>query len=489
MKQKQISILFGVVVFTMSLVAFNVLPANRAEAARSIIFPVIGPASFTNDYNAPRPAPWHVHRAIDIMAKKGQKLVSAVDGTITRVNYPQPGWGWSITIRDNDGYRYTYIHMNDDNPGTNDGRGGPMKAYAVDMQEGNKIVKGQSMGWVGDSGHSGGISHLHFEMHDPSGNVLNPYTTLQGATRIAGPRPQPQMPNEILPYGTRYGGGISIAMGNFDGDANMEYVTAPGPGADPFIKVYDDDDTLLYNFYAYKIQFKGGVDVGTGDVDNDGIDEIVTGPLGSGGPHVKIFAPNGTQIASLFAYKPDMTLGLKVAAGDTDGDGEAEIITGVGPGGTPHVKVMEIDGTRVSSFLAYAPEFAAGLDVASADVSGSSEAEIITGAGPGAGSHVRIFNQAGAEQASLGAYPGSQAGVRVSAGNVDSSTAKAEILTVQASKGIPYIKMWAGDGNVISGMKFMEEWWQGYHDVGAGFETSKAATGFNRRASIRQGLE
>src|SRR5690349_12308451 len=97
---------------------------NEVSAARSIIFPVIGSSSYSNDFYAPRGD--IRHNAIDILAGKGQKLVAAVDGTIVDVQYPQPNWGYSVTIRDTDGYRYTYIHMNDDNPGTNDGKGGGM---------------------------------------------------------------------------------------------------------------------------------------------------------------------------------------------------------------------------------------------------------------------------------------------------------------------------------------------------------------------------
>ena len=70
------------------------------------------------------------------------------------------------------------------------------------------------------------------------------------------------------------------------------------------------------------------------------------------------------------------------------GDGVAEIITGAGPGGGPHVRVFELNGgglTELASFFAYDPAFPGGVFVAGGDVDGDGIAEVITGAGRVAG--------------------------------------------------------------------------------------------------------
>ena len=111
------------------------------------------------------------------------------------------------------------------------------------------------------------------------------------------------------------------------------------------------------------------------DVTGDGIAELITGAGPSGGPHVRVFAVDGanlTELTGFYAYDPTYFLGgVHVAAADVTGDGIAEIITGAGPSGGPHVKVIAFDGTNLTvlaSFYAYSPIFTGGVHVASADL-------------------------------------------------------------------------------------------------------------------------
>ena len=78
---------------------------------------------------------------------------------------------------------------------------------------------------------------------------------------------------------------------------------------------------------------------------------------------MRVFNAGGTPtvVASFFAYDPAFRA-ASVAAADLNGDGEAEIITGAGPGGGPHVRVFSLasgPSTEVASFFAYDPAFAA----------------------------------------------------------------------------------------------------------------------------------
>src|SRR5262249_59808467 len=112
-------------------------------------------------------------------------------------------------------------------------------------------------------------------------------------------------------------------------------------------------------------------------------------------------------MCSFLAYARRCGGGVWVAAGDVNGDGKADIIAGAGPGGGPHVKVFDgATGAEKLSFFAYSPQFAGGARVAAGDVTGDGKVDIITGAGPGGGPHVRVFNgQTAPEGASFFAYP------------------------------------------------------------------------------------
>jgi hypothetical protein len=150
------------------------------------------------------------------------------------------------------------------------------------------------------------------------------------------------------------------------------------------------------NFFAFSPAFTGGVFVAAGDVNGDGIPDIIVGAGPGGGPHVKVFSgANGSLLISFFAYSPAFHGGVSVAAGDMDGDGKADIITGAGPGGGPHIKVFSgANGSLLASFFAYYPSFSGGVTVAAGDLNGDGSADLVTGAGLGGGPHVKVFDGA-----------------------------------------------------------------------------------------------
>jgi hypothetical protein len=147
----------------------------------------------------------------------------------------------------------------------------------------------------------------------------------------------------------------------------------------------------LYNFFAYNPGFLGGVRVAAADINGDGFADIITGAGPGGGPHVEVFS--GTDLAvlrSFFAYTPGFTGGVYVAAGDINGDGRADIITGAGTGGGPQVVVYSgVDNSVLQSFMAYAPAFPGGVRVGFVDVTGAGLGDILTAAGPSGGPHVQ----------------------------------------------------------------------------------------------------
>ena len=146
--------------------------------------------------------------------------------------------------------------------------------------------------------------------------------------------------------------GVSyVAAGDVDADGFNDIVVSAGPGGGPNVKVYSGNPAdivnglpgLIFSFYAYTSSFTGGASVTVGDINGDGFADVITGAGPTGGPHVKVFSGADLAnrsinlLASFYAGSSSNTSGVFVAAGDLVGDGYVEIITSFGLGSQPTV--------------------------------------------------------------------------------------------------------------------------------------------------------
>jgi streptogramin lyase len=250
-------------------------------------------------------------------------------------------------------------------------------------------------------------------------------------------------------YPPSFTGGVRVALGDVNGDGTPDIIVGAGPGLGvPHVQVFSGTDLgLLRSFFAYDPFFTGGVFVAAADLDGDGLAEIITGADAGGGPHVKVFdGATGAEKFAFFAYDPAFTGGVRVAVGDVNHDGIPDIITGAGPGGGAHVKAFSgSDLSLLKSFLAYDPAFTGGVFVAAGDVNGDGFADIVTGAGGGGGPHVKVFDGAtGGELFSFFAYdPAFTGGVRVAVGDVNGD-GFADIVTAPGPGGGPHVEVFNG---------------------------------------------
>lgn len=143
------------------------VPANLAApvGARYLqTFPVVGSYTYSNDFGASR----HQgrHEGNDIIAKQGTPVVAVATGTIKRMTRTEMGLGGIyIWLRDTRGNEYYYAHLSAILPG---------------LQDGSRVVVGQVIGAVGQTGDARGtVDHLHFEVHPGGGGAVNPYTDLR----------------------------------------------------------------------------------------------------------------------------------------------------------------------------------------------------------------------------------------------------------------------------------------------------------------------
>jgi phosphodiesterase/alkaline phosphatase D-like protein len=258
-----------------------------------------------------------------------------------------------------------------------------------------------------------------------------------------------------------FNGSVSVAYGDLNNDGVKDIVAGAGPGGGPHVKVFDGlSGKEIVSFFAYDASFRGGVNVAVGDLNGDGRLELITGAGAGGGPHVKAFALNFSagrattqEVASFFAYAPSFRGGVSVAAGDVNGDGASDIITGAGPGGGPHVKAFGFGapapalGARqeLASFYAYDANFRGGVSVASGNINGLGPDEIITGAGAGGGPHVKAFSRSTegtlSTVSSFFAYdPSFRGGVEVGSMMSPSDLAVSRVLTGAGPGGGPHVR-------------------------------------------------
>ena len=212
------------------------------------------------------------------------------------------------------------------------------------------------------------------------------------------------------------------------GNGHIGYAIGSGPNNSPQVKVYDTAGVLIASFDAFP-GFTGGVNVTIGVLRPGGGNtqpDIVVGAGEGAGPAVKVY--DGAAIAtgdqatidtalshplrSFFAYGALFRGGSNVAIGNVNGAAdpadptgqtpEMDIITGAGPGGGPHVKVFDFNsGTLLYSYMAFDIDFEGGVSVGAGNVGGDNgnlpgpplaSDEIITGAGPGGGPQVKAWS-------------------------------------------------------------------------------------------------
>ena len=138
-----------------------------------------------------------------------------------------------------------------------------------------------------------------------------------------------------------------VGTGDVNGDGRADIITGTGIGGGPRVQVFNGVTlATIYNFFAYESSFRGGVYAAVGDLNKDSVAEIVTGVGNGGGPVVKIFnaaslaanTPTPTPTKSFFAYDPSFRGGVRVDVADTNADGKLDILTGPGPGNRSDVK-------------------------------------------------------------------------------------------------------------------------------------------------------
>ncbi|NBS89552.1 hypothetical protein EBS67_06060 [bacterium] len=221
--------------------------------------------------------------------------------------------------------------------------------------------------------------------------------------------------SSFFAYASTFTGGVRIAMGDINGDGFSDLVTATGIGGGPHIKVWDlrtGTPMQVASFFAFESNFTGGLYIACGNLNGDvnpntGLvyDDIIVGAGPGGGPRITAFAGaqafainQSTVLVNFFAYAPQFTGGVTVAAADRTGDSIDEIVTGAGFGGGPNVTVFQLQQTApgqfnqviIQNFFAFDTLFTGGIYVAGGRFTNSTYDDIFVGTGPGTKATVAV---------------------------------------------------------------------------------------------------
>ena len=241
-----------------------------------------------------------------------------------------------------------------------------------------------------------------------------------------------------------------MAVGDVNGDGIYDILVGQASGSSE-VKVIDGTklgqvdpvtgeilpSALLADFLAFDPSFQGGVFVAAGDINSDGLDDVIAG-MGPGAPPIikvvdatklnqvgaNFEISDSALVSSFLAFEASFAGGVRVAAGDIAGDGRIAIVAARGPGSTPQVKVFaDMGQVEAASFLAYESTFTGGVYVGTGNLKGFAFDDIVTGKGAGSVPLVKVFtNQSSMDMGGLNltqldsffAYdPSFQGGVRV----------------------------------------------------------------------------
>ena len=175
---------FLTLTLTALVVVGTVVPALPALAAKNPPFVVdfpqdAQPTVFSSTFGASRSS-GRRHQGNDLMAPKLTHVYAAAAGIVTVID-THGSAGRYVEIEHQAGWSTRYLHLNNDDPGTDNGRADWSLTLVPGLVVGSHVGAGQHIGYVGDSGNAEWTgSHTHFELAYEGGEV-DPYPILKDA--------------------------------------------------------------------------------------------------------------------------------------------------------------------------------------------------------------------------------------------------------------------------------------------------------------------
>ncbi|TAL49897.1 hypothetical protein EPN81_04275 [Patescibacteria group bacterium] len=254
---------------------------------------------------------------------------------------------------------------------------------------------------------------------------------------------------EFQAYDPAFHGGVRLAVGDVDGDGEEEIVTGAGPGGGPQVRIFDLAGNVEGQFFAFDEGDRHGIFVTVGDVNADGVDEILVTSDTGGTGQVRIFNRYGHLKGAFFPHGRT-TSPVQLALGDVDDDPEFEIISTLVSDGEGMVFVHDGIGRYEESFVAFDGEVS-GLHLISVDMNADGKEEIVVAPAAGYIPSVGVYNQSGSLLQTFFAFPHEyRGGVEITAGDIDSN-GSIELYVSPSAGGGPQIRIFNNQPELIGG--------------------------------------
>ncbi|MGD2100883.1 MAG: M23 family metallopeptidase [Acidimicrobiia bacterium] len=176
--------LLALAVVASIVLSAQVAHADTPEPPFDIVFPQEAAVThFTSSFGDYRSG-GRRHHGNDLLAPRMTEVYAVADGVVAHVGKNRLS-GRNVKIDHIDGWSSHYVHLNNDNLGTDDGQVPWTLTVAPGIEEGMEVEAGQLIGWVGDSGNAETTtSHTHFELRK-DGRAIDPYQILVEAHEYA----------------------------------------------------------------------------------------------------------------------------------------------------------------------------------------------------------------------------------------------------------------------------------------------------------------
>jgi cyclophilin family peptidyl-prolyl cis-trans isomerase len=222
---------------------------------------------------------------------------------------------------------------------------------------------------------------------------------------------------------------------------NLTVTAAPvTPGTGPFtvrgsvagtnatVTVLNADGSVRFTKTVFDPGFTGGVNAVQGDINDDGVNDVIVTPGEGGGGVIHVLdSVTGSIFRTITFFANDFRGGVMLEAGDTRSLGYDQVIVGAGNTGGPRVMVLDLKTNRVlSDFFAGNATTRGGVGgIDLAEVFNSKGQNIIVGSGVNLPPNIQVFN--GSTVQRIGTIPAAAAGldnsgIRVRAGEMNTTT-------------------------------------------------------------------